>query len=485
MRLVIIKFLFYRGISTTSKCATFRETYSRLHELRTLIPSANFMALTATATEDTKACITDVLLMDNAVEVSSSPNKQNIAYAVKYISKDTKPADCFRWISDRIKENGISSERVLIYCQTIKQCSIIYATIKGLLGDHFFAEQSNKNPRHVLLDMLHSCTPKSNKDSILRSFQELTGCVRVLVATIAFGMGVDCKGVHTTIHFGPPKNIEAYIQESGRAGRDDIPSLSYIIYQGLLLTHVDKEIRNYLKTNSCRRQYLMRYFGISLNNTEIPEPVHACCDKCAEKCSCGASNCKSYCEYPYQLEDTQYSSVNVREVTDDSKKNLEIELIKYHKSILMNMMKKEVGGRMHSIVHLELLIGFGETQIKQILDNCSRLFSPSDICHFVEIWNSHHAVAIHNIIATVFGDVEAIDHDNSQEFDSDDEYEERIMSEWAAMAEDDDLFHMAMENISEVNNSQDLSVDNLTMSVRMPVLQALTNLSLTEGNENI
>ncbi|EDO44384.1 predicted protein, partial [Nematostella vectensis] len=54
--------------------------------------------------------------------------------------------------------------------------------------------------------------------------------VQVLVATIAFGMGIDCKGVHRTIHFGPSKNCEAFIQETGRAGRDWKSSFSYLLY---------------------------------------------------------------------------------------------------------------------------------------------------------------------------------------------------------------------------------------------------------------
>ena len=65
--------------------------------------------------------------------------------------------------------------------------------------------------------MLYSCTPQSNKDHTLASFQSDQGPIRVLVTTIAFGMGIDCKQVHRTIHFGPAKNVECYMQESGKA----------------------------------------------------------------------------------------------------------------------------------------------------------------------------------------------------------------------------------------------------------------------------
>ena len=80
--------------------------------------------------------------------------------------------------------------------------------------------------------MLHSCTPASNKENILQSFQKEQGYIRILVATIAFGMGVDCKEVYTTIHFGPAKNVECYMQESGRAGRDGKHSTAYLPISG-------------------------------------------------------------------------------------------------------------------------------------------------------------------------------------------------------------------------------------------------------------
>ena len=86
--------------------------------------------------------------------------------------------------------------------------------IKGLLGQHMYIG-NNIDPRNVLVEMLHSCTPAANKQYILHSFQSEDGTILVLVATIAFGMGVNCKGVHRVIHYGPSKNIEAYVRKLG------------------------------------------------------------------------------------------------------------------------------------------------------------------------------------------------------------------------------------------------------------------------------
>ena len=104
-----------------------------------------------------------------------------------------------------------------------------------------YADSTNR-PRNVVLEMLHSCSPEKNKEAVFSAFQREDSCVRVLVATIAFAMGMDCKGVHRTIHFGPSKNIEAYIQETGCAGQDGKQSVSFLVYHGLLLNHVDEDM---------------------------------------------------------------------------------------------------------------------------------------------------------------------------------------------------------------------------------------------------
>ena len=83
----------------------------------------------------------------------------------------------------------------------------------------------------------------------------------MLIAMIAFGMGVDGKWVHRVIHYGPTKNVESYIQETGRAGRDGTQSCVYILYQGILLARVDGYMKQYVKTNHCRRKELLKHFN--------------------------------------------------------------------------------------------------------------------------------------------------------------------------------------------------------------------------------
>ena len=223
--------------------------YSELHELRTLAPSVNVIALTATATDDTKATIIDVLRMQSVLDIRDSPNKTNITYCVEYLDNEHSNEDSFGWIAKEIKEG--KNEKTIIYCQTIKQCSVLYGSLKVMLGE--FMLDSSSLPR---LEMLHSCTPQENKDDILDSFGREDGHIQILVATIAFGMGIDCRGVHRTVHFGPSKNIEAFVQETGRAGRDGKPSFSFLLYKGIMLNHAEKDIKEYIKSTECRKASL-------------------------------------------------------------------------------------------------------------------------------------------------------------------------------------------------------------------------------------
>ena len=190
--------------------------------------------------------------MNSPHVVTESPNKANISYVVQYMGKKASLAEYLSWISNEVKKCGSAATRTIIYTQTIKQCAVVYSTLKTLLGDKIYNSE-DRDTKTVLLEMLHSCSPQSNKEHILASFQSDQGSIRILVVIIAFGMGIDCKQVHRTLHFGPAKNAEHYMQESGRAGRDGTQSTAFLLYQGMQLMHVEKDIKDYLKTKECKR----------------------------------------------------------------------------------------------------------------------------------------------------------------------------------------------------------------------------------------
>ena len=134
-------FPLYRGTSSGNQLAPFRECYSRLHELRSLAPSVNILALTATATKSTLNTIVDVLAIENPCFLSESPDKQNMVYIVECMSKDSNFEQYFKWLADDVVKHGKVTERTIIYCQTIKQCSKMYNSLKSMLGNNLYIGQ--------------------------------------------------------------------------------------------------------------------------------------------------------------------------------------------------------------------------------------------------------------------------------------------------------------------------------------------------------
>lgn len=114
----------------------FRKWYSSLSELRSLIPSGlPFIALTATASKKTKKEIWKVLEFASPYEVVESPDRQNIAYVSQHIDSGQEVNNYFGWLVEAVKENGENTERVLIYCQTVKQCASLYQLFANELSD--------------------------------------------------------------------------------------------------------------------------------------------------------------------------------------------------------------------------------------------------------------------------------------------------------------------------------------------------------------
>jgi len=410
--------------------AAFRECYGRLHELRSLAPNAKMIALTATPTKLTKETILNILLMEKPFEIQESPNKPNVTYIVKCMQKVDEHELYFEWLVDELRSKRTSCKTTIIYCQTIKQCSLIYALIKGMLGVNIFHEADDQT--NVLVEMLHSCTPSANKEKILHSFQSMTGTIRLLIATIAFGMGVDCKGVHRVIHYGPAKNVEAYIQETGRADRDGVDSAVYILYHGILLGHVDGHMKQYINTKTCRRKELLKHFNVSIQEHEVP---HLCCDNCALKCKCGLPDCKTVAVFPMkEAGSSEPASVKRSIVNADQRKAVDGRLTLYCKSILLKLLNT---------------IGFSRHQIGQVLDNLATIFTLSDTFRCVEIWDKRHALEILSVVSDVFKDVNSdIPVSDSTEEDKEYDFDEELLDEWNEFIQDDDLFDMIVDNLS-------------------------------------
>lgn len=429
----------------------FRSWYGNLGAIRGLFRDVNLIVCTATATKSTKTKIFDVLelKMEETVSFEKSPERPNLCYSFQYMENDLELSDVFHEIILEVKKKNVKCSKTLIYCQTRKQAAVIWRTFKVALGKHMYAGETMM-PRDCIVEMYHAGTPESCKQHILKSVCLPDGHVRVLICTIAFGMGIDLKGANKVIHFGPSQTTESYLQECGRVGRDGGKSLCILLYNGLLASRCADDMKELISKQKCHRREILKHFP---GNHEIIVEGCQCCAVCAEACSCLGlkGECAKKMPLVFSHEQMSYQYGKHRTVTKQQKASLESKLCDY-RDVLRSKAPKQ-------LLYPNVCIEFGTVQILQVINNASKLFSLSDIMNCVEIWRSEHATAVLNILSQIFGDIGA------EEFmaDLDDsDLDATVDSDWLDIRDDssanmpffqDDSFLEVSQEMSELERS--------------------------------
>ena len=268
----------------------FRREFSHLGEVRSLVPDrVNLMALTATATKSLRSDVCKLLGVRDPHVVTVSPDKTNVILAVSpFESLETT----FKPVISKLHHERVSMERTIIFCQKQETCARLYLLFRLCLKQEVTQPIGYPDlPQFRLVDMYTSGTHPSVKESIISSFSEPNSVLRVLISTIAFGMGVNPPNVHFVLHCGPPHNIESYVQEIGRGGRDGGITYATIFYSRSQKRFVEKSMIDYCEqSNQCRRNTLF---------CDFDKYQHAncnvgcmCCDVCKQTCACG--DCINY-----------------------------------------------------------------------------------------------------------------------------------------------------------------------------------------------
>lgn len=247
----------------------FRPEYRRIRPIINEIGKAPVIALTATATPKVKMDIQKNLGMTDAVEFRSSFNRPNLYYEVR-----PKTSNVDKEIIKFIKQNGEKSG--IIYCLSRKKVEELAEVLQ--------ANGIKARPYHAGMD---AATRNANQDAFLKED------IEVIVATIAFGMGIDKPDVRFVIHYDIPKSLEGYYQETGRAGRDGGEGVCLAFYSNKDLQKLEKfmqgkpiseqeigrqlllETAAYAESSVCRRKILLHYFG-----EEYTEDNCGNCDNC-------------------------------------------------------------------------------------------------------------------------------------------------------------------------------------------------------------
>ena len=347
-------------------------------------------ALTGTADQTTQETIRKVLMRPDCSTVYVSPNRLNLRFSVKKVTKDVQLKE-LKWLVNLIKEDGINCPKTIIFCNRMNEIAVVVNHLILELGRAVFYPEFSTVQDNCILGIYHSNSWQSTKDRVLAQFKT-SGVKRILIAKTALCMGVNFPDVRYIVNWGPARSILDQHQEAGRAGGDGKKSHVIIIYHGqqvgtrgkkilyvlrdvIVLLHIKPWMPqlNLLNLFTTVAHIVQPFASVVVHN--VMELI--CLLRVQEESSGENSNAK-------QREVTPEDRVTLKEALCEVRSDMGVEGLSLDKS---------------------LSHGFSMQLIEDITSKCDTIFTLQDImCNF-PVFSISNSLQILELIQEVFMDI--------------------------------------------------------------------------------
>jgi len=287
----------------------FRPDFNRVPNLRSLY-NCSVVLVTATCTSPLSVQLVNKFAIgDNVAHITQLPDRKNIFLNCTSVGQDDMSS--LMWIVEAIIEKCHEADKMLVYCRSTVKVSKVWAFLSYALVQQGRASKGNTGrSEDLFVRQFHSSQPGECQASLLNQFRKPDSTCRVIVCTIAFGLGIDIPDIRHVVHWGVPKSALSYWQEIGRCGRDGFPSRA-----SLFLTSMDPNTEPDMRVVhqmgklgqlECLRVHILSHFVLGDDDTRSIELLKrrpactlscsscvcswcVCCNFCFQKCGCRQS----------------------------------------------------------------------------------------------------------------------------------------------------------------------------------------------------
>ncbi|KAK3104143.1 hypothetical protein FSP39_024765 [Pinctada imbricata] len=275
----------------------FRPAFSRIGEMRSFFHNVPFLLLSATCGDAMLTSISRKVHMSNDVVIeTASPDRPNI-----YLSLKSEPGmnlmTELHWLVEHLRQHGEKATKTLLYVRNLTTLGKVYMDFMGSLGRYAYLNSSSANTSESrILTCFHSSLSDEDQKNIIQEFKKADSYIRLIICTVAFGLGVNVMDIGYIIHWGVCGSVLEYWQEVGRAGRDGRDASAYCYaYKASLNANVSDDMRKIVrscKDGLCIRQAVLSSFVSSKDKSQnVPDDSkHGCvnchcCSVCKLKCT--------------------------------------------------------------------------------------------------------------------------------------------------------------------------------------------------------